>query len=311
VLIGRNPDCDVRYAHPYIHRYHALIRQRFQHMELIPLGQNPCYINGSPVNRPTLLEAGARVAIEPSAWLELNHTVQPTICKTRCTVSVAGVEHLLKGAMLFAGGGEKDDLYVAGWPARAVSLLVLAEAVFCEPHVAAAIDGLDVLPHLAHRLDPGQTLSINGQALTLSAHTAVPTPNARLVILHPFQKVGRLLFQFDDRSQLRVCLHHQCYQLMQLLLEAHVGSRLRRVTRTRFPGRLNDRALPQGAAHTRDLQLEVGQVRRLSLSALNTIFHQTQTELIRAGINGEDMLEKGDGWARLNLGESCNVKLYS
>ena len=98
---------------------------------------------------------------------------------------------------------------------------------------------------------------------------------------------------------------------MQLLLEAHVSSRLRRVTRTRFPGRLNDRELPQGAAHTRDLQLEVGRVRRLSLSALNTIIHQTRSELIRAGINGEHMLEEGEGWARLNLGESCNVKLYS
>ncbi|MDG1478997.1 MAG: FHA domain-containing protein [Myxococcota bacterium] len=311
VLIGRNPDCDVRYAYPYVHRYHALIRQRSQHMELIPLGQNPCYINGMPITKPTLLEAGARVTIEPSAWLELNHTVQPAASKTQCTVSVAEVEHRLQSQTLFAGGGEDDDLYVAGWPARAISLLVLAGAVFCEPHVEATRDGLAVQPHLAHRLVPGQDITINGQALTLTDHTAVSSTPARLVILHPFQKVGRLLFQFDDRSQVRVCLHHQCYQLMQLLLEAHVSSRLRRVTRTRFPGRLNDRELPQGAAHTRDLQLEVGRVRRLSLSALNTIIHQTRSELIRAGINGEHMLEEGEGWARLNLGESCNVKLYS
>ena len=311
ILIGRNPDCDVRYAYPYIHRYHALIRQRAQHMELIPLGQNPCYIDGVPIKTPTLLESGARVTIEPSAWLELNHTVQPAVGKTWCLISVAGVEHRIQSPTLFVGGSEDDDLYVADWPPRAASLHVLAGAVFCEPHTAATIDGLAVQPKLAHRLVPGQDLAVNGHALTLYEHAAVLSPPARLVILHPFQKVGRLLFQFDDRSQVRVCLQHQCYQLMQLLLEAHVSSRLRRVTRTRFPGRLNDRELPQGAAHTRDLQLEVGRVRRLSLSALNTIIHQTRSELIRAGINGENMLEEGDGWARLNLGESCNVKLYS
>lgn len=311
VLIGRNPDCDIRYDRPYIHRYHALIRQRAGQAELVPLGQNPCYIDGLPISHPTILSAGARVTIEPSAWLELNHAERPTVGRARCTVSVDGVDHTLESTAILAGGGSEDSLHVAGWPAGAICLFTLAEAVFCEPHVAAKLDGLDVQPRRAQRLLPGQVLTINGQDLTLLSHTAAPSPSPRMVLLQPFQSAGRLLFRFDDRSQIRVCLPHRRYQLMQLLLESYVGSRLRGVTRTRSPDSITNEDLPRGAAHTRDLQLEVGGSRRLSLSALSDILHQTRTDLIRAGINGERMLESSEDWARLHLGESCNVTLYS
>jgi pSer/pThr/pTyr-binding forkhead associated (FHA) protein len=311
VLLGRNPDCDIRYDRPYIHRYHALIRQRAGRVELVPLGQNPCYIDGAVTGRPAVLEVGSRLTIEPGAWIQLERTPRPLTSKTRCTVQLDGQVHTLQTTTATVGGGSLDSLRHDGWPEAAVSLYILDEAVFCETSTAATIDGGSVLSRRAHRLSPGQAITINGSPLTLLSHQTVTPPTPRMVHSQPFQSAGRLLFRFDDRSQIRVCLPQSRYQLMHLLLEAYVGSRLRSATRTQGVSTLTDIDLPRGAAHARDLQIEVGGTRRLSFSALSDLFHQVRTDLIRAGINGERMLESGGSWARLHLGESCNITLYS
>lgn len=198
-----------------------------------------------------------------------------------------------------------------GWPEGALCLYLLDEAVFCEVSAPAMLGGEVIPVRRAWPLAAGQSITIAGRALTLVSHQTRTPATPRMVILQPFQSAGRLLFRFDDHSQIRVCLPQMRYQLMQLLLEAYVGSRLRGVTRTRSPDTITDLDLPRGATHSRDLQLEIGGSRRLSLSALRDLLHQVRTDLIRAGINGERMLESQDGWARLHLGESCNVTLYS
>jgi hypothetical protein len=312
ILLGRNPDCDIRFEEPYIHRYHALLRQRTGTVELIPLGRNPSYVNGNPVTRPTELLEGSWLSISPSQRIRVNRSPRPVQPKTSCTVQLSGQDvHKVLLDVCRIGGSSRDDLYEPSWPAGALCLYLLDEAVFVEATIPAMLNGAPIAPRRAQRLQPGQSIFIGQQTLTLTSHNPISSPPPRMVVLQPFQHAGRLLFRFENRSQIRVCLPKYRYHLMEQLLEAYVGSRLRSVTRTRYPGELPGIDLPRGAIRTRELQVELSATRRLSRSALKDLLHQVRTDLVRAGINGERVLESGQDWTRLHLGESCNVTLYS
>ena len=311
VLLGRNPDCDIRYDQPYIHRFHALIRQRPNSAEIVPLGRNPSYIDGVPVSRTAEIREGCWLAVDPGERIRLGRTIRDSIGTVWCTVRLDDGEHTLQTPICSVGGSSRDDLFQEGWPGGALNLYLLNEAVFFETTVPTMHDGTAISPHRTHRLQLGQSITLNGCTLTLLDQRQTPPLTPRMVVLQPFQNAGRLLFRFDNRSLIRVCLPQHRYHLMQLLLESYVGSRLRSVTRTQSPVSLTDIALPRGATRTRDLQMELSGTRRISLAAVKNLFHQVRTDLIRAGINGERMLEIGEGWTRLHLGESCNVTLYS
>ena len=313
ILLGRNPDCDVRNNKPYIHRYHALLRQRTGTVELIPLGRNPSYVDGVPVNRPTEISEGSWVAMSPSQRIWIQRSPRPVQQKTSCTVQLGGQDaHTVRLGTCRIGGSSQDDLLEPSWPAGALCLYLQDEAVFVEATIPAKLNDITLAPRRVQRLEPGQSIAIGEQTLTLLAHQPIDTTPPRMVVLQPFQHAGRLLFRFENRSQIRVCLPKYRYHLMEQLLEAYVGSRLRSVTRTRYPGELPDTDLPRGAIRTRELQVELSAARgRLSRAALRDLLHQVRTDLVRAGINGDRMLESGSGWTRLHLGESCNVTLYS
>ena len=311
VLVGRAPGCDVRFREPYVHRHHLLIRPLPVGVEVRRLGSNPCYINGALLKDRMILTESSQLVVVPGRRMWLHPTQRQVLGERWCRVRLGEQEVTLCGRTATIGGHPADDIHVPAWPAHAIQLYLLDAVVYFESLVPVTVAGCEVAAGQTHHLAAGDALSLLGQTLTLQAHSRSEPPRPRMVMLQPFQSAGRLLFRFDDHTQIRLCLLQPHYALIQLLLEGVVGSRLRGVTRTRSPGDISESELPRGASSLVDLRLELSGARRLSLNRLQSMLAELTSDFIRAGMDGEALLEIGESWCRLHLGESCSVTLYS
>ena len=321
LLIGRHEECDLHISAPHIHRHHALVRLRRQGtVELAPLGRHPTYLDMAPLEGSAALPEGAELRLLSDHILHLRRYTHPAPpCTPYRLTTPTGEEQELDGQDTWLGSASgPGQLSVSGWPPRAVRLIRLPAALLCLPSVPLLVSGQIVLPGHARRLGEGDTLrlgdgAVQAPAVTITALTLEPEPPQILhIVAQSIPRAGRVLVRLSDGARARVCLIGRRFQLISLLLEASISSRLRGVIRTKSSLDAVDTGddIPHGAMRLRDVRMELTQQQRLTTASVLDLIHVCRAEFVAAGIDGERLIELQEDWVRLAISPACNVDLY-
>jgi hypothetical protein len=162
LVVGRSPGCDVVLADRRVSGFHALIHPTAAGALLVPLGRNPCWLNGKEVDGSTPLSDGDRIEL-PGAVLEVHFdSVEPET--SWMLMEQEGVGHTVGFTPFRIGSEPTADLQIAGWPS--LDLYLVQGALICE----ALTEGLrcndrEVEPHAVHKVHPGAVLEHGGMTL--------------------------------------------------------------------------------------------------------------------------------------------------
>ena len=295
VLMGRHDECDLRFSPLYVHRHHALLHETTEGLVFRPLGRHPVYVDGQASHKPVVVSEGTelRVVPEQRMWIERRPVQARRVPGFQLALDNGTLRTVCRGRVRLG------RLLLVGFPGR---LYALGEQGWVH-------NGQPVGPQKLVRLAAGDQLEAPSPVTVASIAPGEP-PLMRQLMMQPFAGVGRIIVRLSDDTQRRALLGGRLFTLLQLLVEAAVGSRLRGVIQTQPSDEdyITDDDLPSGAMRVHDLRLEFG-ARRLSRAAVSRLVEELQAVLVHSDLSG-DLVEQGPRWVRLILPGECNVDLY-
>lgn len=305
LLVGRQRDCDIVAGDASVSRRHALVRLTADGAEVVPLGRAPIDVNGAAVTSPHALADGdvlrlpglalsVQIALpRPDGGAPASFTLE------RPGGGSFGIAH----SPFVIGGGEADDLIVAGWPPATLVLHVAQGELFVEARAAAARNGaeLELLPDMLEPLAPGDRLECRGETFVIAqadgraATTAVGTLETlpSRVAIEMLPRGGRIIFGIGGRDH-AVYLADRRFDLMVALLRPPGGH-------------------AAGDFIPDDAVRAVVWPRKVSVSRpeINMLISRCRRDLVDAGLAGPRLVERapGGGGTRVQLAPGATVEV--
>lgn len=302
LLIGRAPDCDIVVAEPEISRHQALVHLEAGEPRLVPLGAASCTVSGKPVDSATNLAEGAQLKI---GELQLTLIGEPREeAGPRWLVQmVGGGLYSIAKPRFSIGGGASDDLRSDALGAGAVVLSPAEGFLGVEvnvPNVKVAGRVLEEGDIGSARV--GDLVKVGGLALRILAgdsssaettrHHLRSEPGATSVSLAFLPRGGRVEMRVAG-STVTVYLAERRCNLVACLLQPPDGFE---------PGDFvdDDAVIPR-----------VWPNQSKSRTDLNTLLHRVRKDLIGAGVDGAQLIERaeGGGATRFRLQPDATVRI--
>ncbi len=302
LLIGRAPDCDIVVAEPDISRHQVLVHLESGEPRLVPLGAAPCLINGAEVEAATSLSEGHVIRI---GELELEVIGEPKeSAGPRWLVQmVGGGLYSVAKPRFTIGGDASDDLRTDVLPGGAVVLNPSDGFMGVEvnvPNVKVAGKLLEEGDVGSARV--GDLVKVGGLALRVLAgdsssaettrHHLRPEPGAGSVTLTFLPRGGRVEMRVEGRTVTVYLAERRC-NLVAALLQPPTGF---------DPGDYVDDevVIPR-----------VWPNQSKSRTDLNTLLHRVRKDLLGAGVDGAQLIERaeGGGATRFRLKSEAVVKV--
>ena len=288
---------------PAISRRHAHVRMTLDGAEIVPLGRTPLDINGESTPRTRALAEGDELRF-PGLTLVVQLRDEPDVAEDvtgyvleRSGGGVFGVV----GSPFSIGGGDRDDLIVAGWPERALELRVAQGELFVEPRVAGvAVFDRVLEPDEPVAIGEGDVLVFADETFTVRQFDATaPTTKVKRgelptrVVIEILPRGGRIVFTTSAREY-EVLLADRRLDLLMALLHPPAGHAagdwipddvVRAVVWPRNPG--------------------------VSRPEINTLISRCRRDLVGAGLAGPRLLERspGGGATRIALASGATVEV--
>jgi hypothetical protein len=306
LLIGRQRDCDIVAGDPSVSRRHALVRLTGDGAEVVPLGRAPIDVNGEPAAAPRALADGDELRLPGLAL-----TVQIALPRPgQAAPARFALERPGGGSFGIAhspfviGGGEADDLIVAGWPPSVLVLHVAQGELFVEARDASAARNgapLELVPDMLEPLAAGDRLTCRGETFVIAqaggraATTAVGHTGelpAR-VSIEMLPRGGRVVFVIGGREH-AVYLADRRFDLMVALLRPPAG-------------------YAAGDFIPDDAVRAIVWPRKPSVSRpeINMLISRCRRDLVEAGLAGPRLVERapGGGGTRIRLAPGAAVEV--
>ncbi len=284
VLIGRRDDCDIIVEDPHASLLHAMVLRAPVGAELHALGLNPTLLNGEAVRRKASVHPGDRIEV-PGAVLLVEATGIEDEPDGGWVLEVGNRRHGLR-ADLRLGGGEGDDLWVAGWPAGAVHVSLVQGGLVADFAAEMQLDGETVEAGSVEMLEDGDTIACDGRVVRVRARGGGQRDTLRALgaNLPVFARLafmptgGELTMEFVDGRRVTLQLSERRASLVACLLA------------------------PPGEYEAGDFvpdELLVGRVwpgqGERGRMDVNTLVHRTRKDLVRAGVNPAPILARAKG----------------
>ena len=300
VLIGRQRDCDIVVADASVSRRHAHVRLTADGAEVVPLGNTPLDINGTPSFRPHTLADGDELRLPGLTLKVLLRPLARSEIATGFLLERAGGGTFGIASSPFAiGGDDADDLIVAGWPARLAVLYVAQRELFVEVSAEGVVHGDRELERDEPvALAEGDLLAFRGETFAVRFFGGVP-PTTKVrkpalpvrVVIELLPRGGKIAFTSSDGEHV-VHLADRRLDLMVALLRPPQGY---------APGDFipDDvvRAIvwPRNPAVTRP--------------EINTLISRCRRDLVEAGLAGPRLLERAPtgGGTRIALAPGATI----
>jgi pSer/pThr/pTyr-binding forkhead associated (FHA) protein len=314
LLMGRHEDCDITFEAPYVHRYHAMLQLDENQPVLSALGRHATFLDGGALEEPTRLTSGAEIRIEPHRRMWLVAGQAPTREASPYRLSLPdGSSVAYHQERVELGSDPKSDRCLPDWPAT-LSLIRSPSTLYARLRSGdVRLDGEPMHPQKFYPLAPGARLSADERHLeVVSITNPVTIPRIEQIAVRPHVKGGRVWMRMSGGAVKAVNLNQDLLLLLQILLEAAVGSRLRGLIETR-PSMADhgmSQSRPMGGMALHELRLELLSERRVSLTVLVGLIEQLRGRLLIGGIDGFELIQFRDRWVWLSLEPSCIVDLY-
>jgi hypothetical protein len=308
VLIGRQRDCDIVASDPSVSRRHALVRLTADGAEVVPLGRAPIDVNGAATASPQPLADGDELRL-PGLALAVqialprpDRAAPASFTLERPGGGSFGIAH----SPFVIGGGDADDLIVAGWPPAVLVLHVAQGELFVEARDASAArngESLELVPDMLEPLAVGDRLTCRGEAFEISqasgrAATTAVGPLAELptrVAIEMLPRGGRLVLAIGGRDH-AVYLADRRFDLMVALLRPP-------------PGYTAGDFIPD------DVVRAIVWPRKPAVSRpeINMLISRCRRDLVDAGLAGPRLVERapGGGGTRLRLAPNAAVEVVA
>jgi hypothetical protein len=305
LLIGRQRDCDIVASDPSVSRRHALIRLTSDGAEVVPLGRAPIEVNGAPAAATQALADGDELRLPGLAL-----TVQIALPRAdRGAPASFTLERPGGGSFGIAhspfviGGGEADDLIVAGWPPATLVLHVAQGELFVEARDASAARNgspLELVPDMLEPLAVGDRLTCRGEAFVIAQASgrAVTTAVGELgelptrVSIEMLPRGGRLVLTIGGRDH-AVYLADRRFDLMVALLRPPGGHAA-------------GDFIPDDTVRAVVWPRKAG----VSRPEINMLISRCRRDLVEAGLAGPRLVERapGGGGTRIRLAPNAVVE---
>ncbi|MEM7158732.1 MAG: FHA domain-containing protein [Myxococcota bacterium] len=306
VLIGRGLDCDVVLHDPQASRHHALVHVTPEGPHVVAMGRAPTRVGGEAVDGSTLAE-GDRIAVpglEVSVQVERAEGVQQ---------EPAWVMRVVGGGMfgvdespLTLGGGPNDDVRFDDLPPAALRLQSAQQRLFVELGMEAVI-GRNPKPHQVGEvlpIGPGTVIVVGGhrvQVMTsgrLHTDTTVgPQDNARpgsptQVHLQTLPRGARLHLHIAGTAH-SAYVSDECRELLACLLKPPA------------PYWAGDLVPDSTVLNT------VWPGKEKSSADLNLLLHMLRRDLVRAGLDGVELVRRapGGGATQMGIGPHTEIRM--
>lgn len=306
VLIGRGLDCDVVLHDPQASRHHALVHVTAEGPHVVAMGRAPTTVGGEAVDGSSLAE-GDRIAmpgLEVSVQVERNEAIER---------EPAWVMRVVGGGMfgvdenpLTLGGGPHDDVRFDDLPRAALRLQSAQQRLFVELGMEAVI-GRNPKPHPAGEvlpLQPGTVIVVGGHRVqvmtsgrlhtdtTVGPQDAVRPTAPTQVRLQSLPRGGRVHLNIGGRAH-SAYVSDECRDLLACLL---------RPPAPYLPGDL----VPDSTVLNK-----VWPGKEKSSTDLNLLLHMLRRDLVRAGLDGVELVRRarGGGATQLGIGPQTHVEL--
>ena len=305
LLIGRQRDCDIVASDPSVSRRHALVRLTEGGAEVVPLGRAPIEVNGAATAAPRALADGDELRL-PGLVLAVqialprpDGAAPASFTLERPGGGSFGIAH----SPFVIGGGEADDLIVAGWPPATLVLHVAQDELFVEARDgSAARDGepLELVPDMLEPLAAGDRLTCRGETFVIArsgraATTAVGHAGelpARVAI-EMLPRGGRLVLAIGGREH-AVYLADRRFDLMVALLRPPAGHAA-------------GDFIPDDAVRAVVWPRKAG----VSRPEINMLISRCRRDLVEAGLAGPRLIERapGGGGTRIRLAPNAVIEV--
>lgn len=302
VLVGRSPDCDVVIDDLRVSRHHALFRMTEDGVEVIPFGREPVAVNGEPCIAPTTLRPGDRVAcVEHGFTIVLAPPAAPPTPALLWGVErTKGALFRVTGASFRVGGAPDDQLVIAGWPPTVFTLHAVGDGMAIEAlREGVSVGDAALAAGEFVRVEPNTRVAFGGTKLRVVALPGDPLkatdalhreglPTSAELLFLP--RGGRLTVRYGTRERSVYLSDRRCDLVATLL----------RPPPPFAPGDL----IPEEVLLERIWpQKTQGRVE------LNTLVFRTRRDLIKADINGGEILERSGGGARFRAAEGAVLRV--
>ncbi len=305
LLLGRGLGCDVVVDHEEVSNRPALLRPTADGVEVEALGHNDTLLYGFPIRNPKKIRSGDRLEIPGSEFeLQLERATVPRSL-TMWFVRRGSLLHRVPGRPLSVGGGEGDDIQIAGWPPsllelHAVGGNLLAEAAEVGVHAAGDELPVDVLVPL--RSDTSVTFG--AQAFAVVAQFVgfdQPTAGER-------KKLGLNTVKLEflpNGAQLTLTVDGKPLTRVLSELRARLLSTLLQPSGEYEPGDFvpDELVLPQIWPRKPE--------RTRTRTDLNTLVHRVRKDLLKIGVDPTSVIERAatGGATRFKLEPGVGVEV--
>jgi hypothetical protein len=311
LLIGRQRDCDIVASDPSVSRRHALVRLTGDGAEVVPLGRAPIDVNGAPTTSPQALADGDELRLPGLALAVQIALPRPDRgAPASFTLERVAPEHGgsfgIAHSPFVIGGGEADDLIVAGWPPAVLVLHVAQGELFVEARDATAArngEALELVPDMLEPLAVGDRLTCRGEAFAIAqasgrAATTAVGPLGELparVAIEMLPRGGRIVFAIGGRDH-AVYLADRRFDLMVALLRPP-------------PGYAAGDFIPDDTVRS----IVWPRKPAVSRPEINMLISRCRRDLVDAGLAGPRLVERapGGGGTRFRLAPNAAVEVVS
>jgi hypothetical protein len=306
VLIGRQRDCDIVTPDPAASRRHALIRLTAEGAEIVPLGRAPVDVNGTATDHAVALADGDELRVpglvlavkielpRPQRGIPMGYVLE------RGEGGSFGIAH----SPFLVGGGDADDLIVAGWPAGGLTFHVAQGQLYVELRAGSAErNGEPLELEILEPLAIGDRVTSRGEAFSIAhadarvATTAVGSGGElpSRITIEMLPRGGRIVFAIGVRDH-AVYLADRRFDLMVALLRPPIE-------------------YAAGDFIPDDTVRSIVWPRKPSVSRpeINMLISRCRRDLVEAGLAGPRIIERapGGGGTRVTLAPGAIVEVRS
>ncbi|MCO4772641.1 MAG: FHA domain-containing protein [Deltaproteobacteria bacterium] len=292
LLIGRDPGCDVVLSDARSSGRQALVRVAPGGVELHPLGRNPTLVNDKPVDRLHLLGTGDLIGV-PGATFSVFIERAPA-SDGLWLLQVGNNSHRIPQRALAVGSSPYDDLIVPGLPPGALTFFRAGEGLLLEvTEEGFTIDGKPIEPDEVHPVGPQRTIAWGDVAMRLENGSMGRTPTTHLSELPILRK---LMFRYmPTGGELTVDLTTETFEVRLSELRCRLVVALLAPPDPYDAGEFvpDEVVLPQVWPRQPDR----------SHYDLNTLVHRLRKDLLKAGLDPTQIVERarGGGGTRVRL----------
>ena len=287
VLIGRLGDCDVVLEDSRVSRHHALVRLGPAGPELLQLGRNPSKVNGELASGTVVLKQGDEISLPGKVLLVVHIERASRLRPMRWVVEREnGSRYGVTSFPFSVGGGNDDNIHLAGLPPQAIKLRRAQGSVFCETvgeyNGQQSEDEEEMTP-----VFPGDTVRIGDETIRMlllsedgQRVTVVPdaTPEMTALRLHFLPTGGRLVVGYDNNEQVTCYMPERRFALLATLLSPSSGTE---------PGEYVPDDVVCSGVWPRN--------RQKGREHVNVLLKRAREDLVKAGLNGFKLLERAQG----------------